>query len=83
MRISIRYFAGHRDITGTREEQLDLAEGLTVADLWDALIERYPRLAPYRGRMLYSVNEDFGTLATVLHDGDEIAFIPPVSGGMR
>ncbi len=41
MRITIRYFAGHRDITGAREEQLDLADGLTVAELWDALIERY------------------------------------------
>ena len=45
------------------------------------LIERYPRLAPYRGRMLYAVNQDFGTMTTELHDGDEIAFIPPVSGG--
>lgn len=83
MHIHIRYFAGHRDITGTRQEQLELADGATVADLWDLLIERYPRLAPYRGRMLYSVNEDFGTLTTVLGDGDEVAFIPPVSGGAR
>lgn len=81
MKINVRYFAGHRDITGQREEQIELDTGATIADLWGVLIERYPRLAPYRGRMLYAVNQDFGTLTTELHDGDEIAFIPPVSGG--
>ena len=82
MKIAIRYFAGHRDITGRPEEQLDLAPGATVGSLWELLVERYPRLAGYSGRILYAVNQEFGTLATELHDGDEVAFVPPVSGGL-
>lgn len=81
MQIQVRYFAGHRDITGCTQEQVELAPGATVATLWEQLIARYPRLAPYRGRLLYAVNQDYGTPETELHDGDEIAFIPPVSGG--
>jgi len=81
VQITIRYFAGHRDITARSEEQLELAPGATVGSLWGLLVERYPRLAGYSGRMLYAVNQEFGTLATALHDGDEVAFVPPVSGG--
>lgn len=81
MQVDIRYFAGHRDITGRTQEQIELGEGATIATLWELLVQRYPRLAPYRGRLLYAVNQDYGTPETELHDGDEIAFIPPVSGG--
>ena len=81
MQVTVRYFAGHRDITGKAEERIELAEGATIATLWELLTTRYPRLAPYRGRLLYAVNQEYGTLATELHDGDELAFIPPVSGG--
>jgi molybdopterin converting factor subunit 1 len=81
MHVTVRYFAGHRDITGAAEEQLELDQGATLGALWELLIARYPRLAAYSGRLLYAVNEEYGTLETELSDGDEIAFIPPVSGG--
>jgi molybdopterin converting factor subunit 1 len=81
MQITIRYFAGHRDITRCAEERIDLESGATVGTLWELLVERYPRLSGYSGRLLYAINQEFATLATELHDGDEIAFIPPVSGG--
>jgi len=81
VKITIRYFAGHRDIIGRSEEQLELVPGATVGSLWELLVGRYPRLAGYSGRVLYAVNQEFGTLATELHDGDEVAFVPPVSGG--
>src|SRR4051794_20737233 len=55
--------------------------GATVGSLWELLIHRYPRLSGYSGRILYAVNQEFGTLTTELHDGDEVAFVPPVSGG--
>ncbi len=83
MQITVRYFAGHRDITGRAEEQIALEPGATIGALWETLVARYPRLAPYQGRLLYAVNQDFATLATELHDGDDIAFIPPVSGGIN
>ena len=82
MQIIIRYFAGHRDITGRSEERIELDSGATVGSLWELLVGRYPRLAGYKGRILYAVNQEFGTLATELHDGDEVAFVPPVSGGL-
>jgi molybdopterin synthase catalytic subunit len=81
MRITVRYFAGHRDITGRAEDVIDLPDGATVGSLWETLIERYPRLAGFSGRLLYAVNQEFAVLSTQLHDGDEVAFIPPVSGG--
>lgn len=81
MRVTVRYFAGHRDITGLAEERIDLADGATVGALWEQLVAHYPRLEGYSGRLLYAVNQEFGSLATELRDGDEVAFIPPVSGG--
>jgi molybdopterin converting factor subunit 1 len=81
VQITVRYFAGHRDITGRASEELTLDDGATLGALWELLVARYPRLAPFRGRVLYAVNEEFGTLDQVLRDRDEVAFIPPVSGG--
>ncbi|HEU5097543.1 MAG TPA: molybdopterin converting factor subunit 1 [Roseiflexaceae bacterium] len=83
MLITVRYFAGHRDITGQTEERVELETGATVGSFWEVLVARYPRLGGYTGRMLYAVNQEYATPATKLHDGDEVAFIPPVSGGLR
>jgi molybdopterin converting factor subunit 1 len=83
MQVTVRYFAGHRDITGQSEERLELEPGATVATVWELLVARYARLSGYSGRLLYAVNQEFATLATELHHGDEVAFIPPVSGGMN
>ena len=81
MQVTIRYFAGHRDISGRAEEQVELEDGASVGTLWELLVARYPRLGGYSGRLLYAVNQEYATLGAELHDGDEIAFIPPVSGG--
>jgi molybdopterin converting factor subunit 1 len=83
MEVIVRYFAGHRDITGRAEERITLEEGATVGGLWEQLVARYARLSGYSGRLLYAVNQEFGMLETELHNGDEIAFIPPVSGGVN
>lgn len=79
--IVVRYFAAHRDITGCSSETLTLDSGATVGALWEMLTERYPRLAGYSGRLLFAVNQEFASPDHALHDGDEVAFIPPVSGG--
>lgn len=81
MRVTVHYFAGHRDITGQRVEPIELDEGATLGALWELLVAKYPRLAPYAGKLLFAVNQEFADLATELRDGDEAAFIPPVSGG--
>lgn len=79
--VHVRFFAGHRDIVGRQEQQLALAEGATVGQVWEQLVSAYPRLAGYTGRLLFAVNQEFALPATTLQDGDELAFIPPVSGG--
>ncbi len=81
MQLTIRYFAGHRDITGHTEERLAYADGTTVQGVWELLVVRYPGLAPYSGRVLFAVNRTYAAGDTVLNDGDELACIPPVSGG--
>ncbi|GIV90803.1 MAG: molybdopterin synthase sulfur carrier subunit [Chloroflexus sp.] len=79
--VTVRFFAGHRDIVGRATAQYTVANGTTVGQLWEQLVTDYPRLAGYTGRLLFAVNQQFGQPATVLADGDEVAFIPPVSGG--
>jgi len=81
MEITVRYFAGHRDITGRAQERIELEDAATVGALWELLIARYPRLRGYSGRLLYAINQEFGTLDSELHAGDEVALVPPVSGG--
>jgi molybdopterin converting factor subunit 1 len=81
MEVTVRYFAGHRDIAGRAEERVELRDGATVGALWELLVARYPRLGGYSGKLLYAVNQEFGSLETELRDGDEVALIPPVSGG--
>ena len=81
MTVIVRLFAGQRDIVGAGELQMQVAPGATVGSVWEQLLTTYPRLAGYTGRMLYAVNQEFSTPETPLHDGDELAYIPPVSGG--
>ncbi len=79
--VTVRFFAGHRDITGRAEARYTLAAGTTLGQLWEQLTAEYPRLAGYTGRLLFAVNQQFSEPTTALADGDEVAFIPPVSGG--
>ncbi len=79
--VTVRFFAGHRDIVGRAEAQYALTEGTTLGQLWEQLIAEYPQLAGYTGRLLFAVNQQFAQPSTVLANGDEVAFIPPVSGG--
>lgn len=79
--VRVRFFAGHRDIVGRAEQELTIEEGATVGSLWERLIADYPRLTGYTGRLLYAVNQQYADLGTALADGDEVAYIPPVSGG--
>jgi len=68
-------------MTGRRELDLEVREGLTVGELRRDLCARFPRLADYSGSLMYSVNADYVPADYPLSDGDEVAFIPPVSGG--
>jgi molybdopterin synthase catalytic subunit len=81
MRIRVRLFAIHRELVGSREVALELADGATVEDGWSALVERFPVLAPGRPSVRFARNGEYADPDTELADGDELACIPPVSGG--
>ncbi|MGH2368756.1 MAG: molybdopterin converting factor subunit 1 [Chloroflexota bacterium] len=79
VRVHLRYFASIRETLGRREEALELPDGTSVAGVWERLIAECPRLRDQRYRP--AVNQEYMDSSTVLHDGDELVFIPPVSGG--
>jgi MoaE-MoaD fusion protein len=81
MRVRVRLFAIQRELAGTREQSLELADGATVEDAWKALVAAYPALAPGRPSVRFARNGAYAEAATRLADGDEVAMIPPVSGG--
>ncbi len=81
MNIHLRYFASFREATGKNEEALALRDAATIADVRTLLLELYPRLQPLMERAACAVNHRYVSLETVLREGDEVAFIPPVGGG--
>jgi molybdopterin synthase catalytic subunit len=81
MRIRVRLFAIQRELAGTREHALDLPDGATIAEAWDGLVAAFPALAPGRGSVRFARNGAYAEAATPLSEGDEVAMIPPVSGG--
>jgi molybdopterin synthase catalytic subunit len=79
--VRVRLFAMQRELAGTRHVELTLPAGATVEDGWTALVARVPALAAGRATVRFAVNGDYADPATPLGDGDELACIPPVSGG--
>jgi molybdopterin synthase sulfur carrier subunit len=82
MHIRIRYFASLREIVGQNEEILTLPAQASISDVQAQLLTRYPRLQPILERCLCAVNRGYANADTVLHDGDELVFIPPMGGGI-
>jgi molybdopterin synthase catalytic subunit len=81
MDVDVRFFAIIREIVGRAAERRQLAEGATAGDLFDELAHEYPRLERMRPVTMLMVNKAYVTHDHVLRDGDELALIPPVSGG--
>lgn len=81
MRVTVRLFARLRDIAGAAEIARDIAPGATIGSVWQQLAGDYPGLRPYERSISSAVNADYARMDHVLQDGDEVAFLPPVSGG--
>ena len=81
MRVTVRLFARLRDITGATELARDLAPGSTIGDVWRQLTGEFPELAGYERSISSAVNADYAKMGQAIGEGDEIAFLPPVSGG--
>ncbi len=81
MVVHVKLFAVLRDRAGTSAFMLDLRGGATCADALSAIGERFPSLAPMLPRVACAVNQEYVATGGILREGDELALIPPVSGG--
>lgn len=81
MRVRVRLFAIQRELAGTREVALELPDGADVNAAWEGLVSLHPVLEPGRDSVRFARNGDYADPDTRLDDGDEVAMIPPVSGG--
>ena len=77
MTIHVKYFASLRDRLGRAEDRLAATDGMTVVAVWAAL---WPEI-PLPPNTLAAVNMEYAGLETIVRDGDEVAFFPPVTGG--
>lgn len=81
MRVTAVFYARLTDLAGGRERVMDLPAGATAAAAWRLAVEASPGLDAMSGRVSVAINAEFARLESLLGEGDEIAFLPPVSGG--
>ena len=81
MKVALHLFASVREAVGAREVCLELDDGATVQDLKRRLAIDYPRLEPMLERTVFAIDDEYVPYEERLHDGAEVALIPPVSGG--
>src|SRR3972149_5786366 len=81
IRVRVLLFAVQRQLAGAREVALELPAPADIAAAWDALVDQYPVLAPGRSSVRFARNGTYADASEPLADGDEVAMIPPVSGG--
>ena len=81
MKVHVRLFAGLHDLLGQREIALELAEGATISQLQERLSQEYPVVTPFLPTLICAVDDEYVPSEHTLREGDEVALIPPVSGG--
>lgn len=81
MRVTIKLFARLKDLAGAGELVREVPAPATVQTVWKSLTAEMPSLIQYEGTMSVAVNAEYTRMAAAVRDGDEVAFLPPVSGG--
>jgi len=81
MRARVLFFGLLKDVVGTSAEVSEFAEGADLRTVFDAYASRHPRLRDLAGSIVVARNQEFADLGTKIAEGDEIAFLPPMSGG--
>jgi molybdopterin converting factor subunit 1 len=81
VRITVKLFARLRDLAGSSELGAELPEPATIGDVWSVLVQRHPDLSAYGSSLSCARNLEYARFTTPVEEGDEIAFLPPVSGG--
>ena len=81
MRLNVLFFGRLKDTIGHAQESVEIPSDSRIEDLFAHCAARYPALAEHRPAIAVSRNREFAAWATPLQSGDEVAFLPPVSGG--
>ena len=83
--ITLKYFASLKSIAEKEEDQLDIENPITLDQLSDIISKTTPKMGEMirEKKVLISVNQEMASIDTIVHDGDEVAFLPPFSGGTK
>ncbi len=83
MKVTVRFFATYRDAAGKPQIEMEMDDGASLGDLLERLYDTYPTLKKWSESIICSVNRKYADDDKVLEPGDEVALLPPVSGGAR
>jgi molybdopterin converting factor subunit 1 len=81
MRVTVRLFARLRDLAGAGELIREVPPGATAREVWNDLVLEWPDLREYEKTISVAVNAEYARMNAAVREGDEVAFLPPVSGG--
>jgi molybdopterin converting factor subunit 1 len=81
VRVKVLFFGRVRELVGASQEAIEVPAGATLSDLFGLYTARFPKLAEFRASLVASRNQEFAAWDTPLSAGDDVAFLPPVSGG--
>ena len=81
VRVTVLFFGQIKDLFGRGEDSVELRDGAAIADLFTYYAARNSELGAFRASLVASRNQEFAAWDTLLKNGDEVAFLPPVSGG--
>jgi molybdopterin converting factor subunit 1 len=81
MQVTVFYFARLRELAGCSTWACEVPDGATVRDVWEASATRFPSTTPMAASLSCAINADFSRMDAPVREGDEVAFLPPVSGG--
>ena len=79
--VNVLLFGAAADRAGTRQTKVPINHGATLGELWSVLADQHPGLAPMRETLAFAVNSEYARMEDTVSTGDEVAVLPPVSGG--